>query len=399
VEPLVLSLGISVLLAASPSAEDGRSAARVKAASLDVFDEPDLSAYSTGQLKSGTRVVVRRELSGGWVAIDPPPESFSWVDRGTIQEIGDNRARLSTATAVVRSGRAGARIPGTPLLRLRRGALVTLLDLEPITLRQANGRRTWVAIEPPPGELHYVRADGLARPSSRNDAETPDANTEDLPDPTPRVARLAAHRSILLPALSESFSSVGPPIDSRGLAAEDRTGLRTVEERHRAILRQPIDRWQLDSVQAAYQSLLERQSDKTLRAGIQARIAQAQGQQSLGDAARALNDTLAKSRGIDSELAQLQAHKLANPGKPAAPQPYDAEGLMQRSSKEVDGERVYALIGPEGDPIAYLKLPPGLSAAPFLSCKVGARGVVRYDESLRARLIEIQDLDALSAPP
>ena len=75
--------------------------------------------------------------------------------------------------------------------------------------------------------------------------------------------------------------------------------------------------------------------------------------------------------------------------------PYDAEGLMQPSARKINGQKVFALIGPEGTTQAYLEVPAGLDASPLLSRRVGVRGEIQYSDSLRARLISVRDLDPL----
>jgi hypothetical protein len=70
-----------------------------------------------------------------------------------------------------------------------------------------------------------------------------------------------------------------------------------------------------------------------------------------------------------------------------------------RSSRLVDGERVYALIGADGFPAAYLKLAPGIGGSRYAGAQVGVRGSRRYDETLRADVIEVNDLEPLSAAP
>jgi len=75
--------------------------------------------------------------------------------------------------------------------------------------------------------------------------------------------------------------------------------------------------------------------------------------------------------------------------------PYDAEGLFQPSARKVNGQKVFALIGPEGTTQAYLDVPAGLDAAPLLARRVGVRGDILYSDSLRARLISVRDLDPL----
>jgi hypothetical protein len=72
-----------------------------------------------------------------------------------------------------------------------------------------------------------------------------------------------------------------------------------------------------------------------------------------------------------------------------------AEGLVQPSSRQVEGRRVYALIGSEGSPIAYLDIPAGMDARPLVAKRVGVRGAVRHDETLGSKLIAVRDLESL----
>jgi hypothetical protein len=65
----------------------------------------------------------------------------------------------------------------------------------------------------------------------------------------------------------------------------------------------------------------------------------------------------------------------------------------------VDGQKVYALIGPDGNTQAYLDIPAGLDVAHLVARRVGVRGRMHYDENLRARLIAVRDLDPLDRGP
>jgi hypothetical protein len=114
------------------------------------------------------------------------------------------------------------------------------------------------------------------------------------------------------------------------------------------------------------------------------------------NAIRKFEDALERSRRIDHDVAQIQ-QKLAE-SRTQTERSYDAKGLLQASSRKVDGQKVHALIGPQGVPIAYLAIPPGIPANRLLARKVGVRGDVHYNESLGTRLITVKDLDPLDKP-
>ena len=105
---------------------------------------------------------------------------------------------------------------------------------------------------------------------------------------------------------------------------------------------------------------------------------------------------LRRSRAIDSGVEE--ARRSLSVARTSTERGYDARGLLQASARKVDGQKVYALIGPEGTPVAYLAIPAGVPAARLLTRKVGVRGEVRFNESLGARLITVRDLDTLDKP-
>ena len=114
------------------------------------------------------------------------------------------------------------------------------------------------------------------------------------------------------------------------------------------------------------------------------------------EAIRKFEEALERSRRLDHEVA-LAKQTLAD-ARTFTERGYDAKGLLQASSRQVEGQKVHALIGPEGVPIAYLTIPPGIPANRLLARKVGVRGDVHFNESLGTRLITVRDLDPLDKP-
>lgn len=113
-------------------------------------------------------------------------------------------------------------------------------------------------------------------------------------------------------------------------------------------------------------------------------------------AIRKFEDALERSRRIDDKVAQIKQKLGAS--RTQSERSYDAKGLLQASSRKVEGQKVHALIGPQGVPIAYLTIPPGIATSRLLARKVGVRGEVHYNESLGTRLITVRDLDPLDKP-
>ncbi|WP_435017704.1 hypothetical protein TA3x_005323 [Tundrisphaera sp. TA3] len=117
----------------------------------------------------------------------------------------------------------------------------------------------------------------------------------------------------------------------------------------------------------------------------------------IADAALRFEAATARSRRRDHEVDEIRARLMK--ARVATDLGYDARGYLQASSRQVDGQKVHALIGPQGVPVAYLDIPPGIPTARLLARRVGVRGSIRFNESLGARLIKVRDLEPLDEEP
>jgi hypothetical protein len=375
---------IPAILIASLCVFDGASArgsggdAVVVVERLDVLDEPDETGFVTGQLQVGEQVHVMRREPSGWVAIAAPADAFDWIDSSSLTMLDDDRARVSAHSAAIRAGNANARLPGPPRRYLKRGTTVRLRERPVLTLPHRDSTHQWQAIDPLEGEVRYVRSSGLAQAGDLVESQ--------------RVRR----RTSPVRSFDTSFRSLGPPASALNLPAEFKAALTRVEAQHRAILRQPLETWQLDEVKRSYQALLSDSLDPAGRSLVQSRLAQLRRQQAIAGSARRFTDLARESRGRDRNADGRLKEKESATANEA---PFDAVGMLQASSKEIDGNRVFALIGEDGLTTAYLSMPPGVDTRRFLASRVGIRGQVRYSEPLRNRLIRVTEMESLVAAP
>jgi hypothetical protein len=347
--------------------------AEVVAGSLDVFDEPEPTAFAPGRLRRGDRVMVRDAELDGWLAIDPPVGSFDWVESSALGKPDEHhRARIVAPGTTLRSGHPDARMPGPPRAKLRRGDVVRVLDRPPLTLGQGAAARTWLAVAPRKSEVRYVHSDGI-----RWLGNPP-------PEPEPRIPPVTESQATFLQTLTAAVGAV--PSDVASVLA-------AIEAEHRAIVRGPIEQWHLDSVKQRYEAMLRTVNDASAGNAIRARLNVVARQEEAAQAARKIETILERSRRRDRVVAQ-DVRRLAQARTPLA-RPYDAQGLLQPSSRKVEGHKVFALIGPEGTATAYLDVPAGLDSGPYLSHIVGVRGTVHYSEPLRARLISVTEIEPL----
>ena len=374
---------------------DAPRVASVVADAVDVMDEPDDGAFSTARLPHGRRVTIRRDGPAGWVTIEPPDGSFSFIEEADLEDLGDGRARVIPRFTTVRPGRDGARLPGPPRTTLRQGTFVRVLDRRPLVVRRRGSEETWIAIAPPAQEARFVRADAV---------EEGPATTDE--DSAPRRDRLAARKrhdeaDSIEPApstkqigpITPEFVSV-PSIDpSEGVSGEVAAVLANVVDLHRRELRKSMDRWDLGPIEAAYLGLEKGGVEAADKRAIARRLKVLRRQKAAAESAAQMANLLNRSRARDGSVAQARRGAVGT-GR-AIEGDFDATGLLQTTSRLVDGRRVLALLGDDGGVAAYLAIPPGLSVEPLLSHRIGVRGEGRFDETLGKRLIQVQDVERL----
>ena len=91
-------LSLCLLASSRPTIAYSRSAAGqtlpyeayITADDVYVRSGPGENYYPTDKLKAGTEVEVYRHDPGGWYAIRPPKDSFSWVSGRHLRVDGNN---------------------------------------------------------------------------------------------------------------------------------------------------------------------------------------------------------------------------------------------------------------------------------------------------------------------
>ncbi len=368
---------------------------------LEVFDSPDEAGFVTESLAKGDRVTVRRVVSEGWAAIDPPPGSFSLIDDNDIEDVDDTHARIIANFAIVHPGRDRARKPGAAHVTLRLGTVVRLLDRRPLVVRGGEDTRTLIAIVPPAEESRFVKSDDLLDgPPVQGDEEVDPRRRDAL---VSSISSLAGDRkrtkpaAIVVGAIDRDFTDVGAGSAEANLSPEFVNALASAESIHRQILLLPLDRWDLAPAKKAYQGLLSRPLATAERAAVDSRLERVDRQDAAARATRTMGSVLKKSRDRDPAIATLR-RQVAESAVPETPE-YDAQGLLQATAQIVNGRKLYALINPEGQVASYVLIPPGLTVGPLLARRVGVRGDSRYNANLRARLVAAKDIDPLGPKP
>jgi hypothetical protein len=187
-------------------------------------------------------------------------------------------------------------------------------------------------------------------------------------------------------------ASASVPVDVPAkLAAE----IKAVDEMHRSIrAKQPIAQWRLESVRSRYQTILKGAgNDPAVEEALRLRLAGVTRDEQAAQAARTIETILEESHRRDREVAQAK-RRVASAGRKRA-RAYSAVGYVQPSSQNIEGRKLFVLIGNDGSTVAYLDIPPGLDMDPLLAHKVGVRGDPHFSEDLGTRLITVRDVESI----
>ncbi len=141
--------------------------AYITAENVYVRSGPGENYYPTDKLKAGTEVEVYRHDPGGWFAIRPPKDSFSWVSSHHLQLDSNNLATVTADRVVARVGSRMSNTRDVIQVHLHKGEVVEVL--EPRHHRQTGAPpdsdnadheymvpAAWYKIAPPAGEFRWV---------------------------------------------------------------------------------------------------------------------------------------------------------------------------------------------------------------------------------------------------
>jgi hypothetical protein len=157
--------------------------------------------YVTSNLPQGSKVTIYKEAPGGWLAIQPPSDSFSWVsgerlwrsaDAGIGEVVGSGAvAWIGSAVEDVAEHRWQ--------VELHPGEQLTLLGEKQVARIDGPGDSLWYRVAPPSGEFRWVRDIEVLRRKTSAAETSPDRppRSDDataLRDPLVRRSAFAAKR-------------------------------------------------------------------------------------------------------------------------------------------------------------------------------------------------------------
>jgi hypothetical protein len=145
-------LATLVVLTGIAGADEPPYTAEITSDDVYVRSGPGKTYYPTDRLRKGERVEVYRQDPGGWLAIRPPRDSFSWVSARHLETLPGSLAKVTGDQVVARVGSRLSEHRDVIQVRLDKNETVELLE-DP-----SSGDPAWRQIAPPSGEFRWISA-------------------------------------------------------------------------------------------------------------------------------------------------------------------------------------------------------------------------------------------------
>ncbi len=416
--PLQTALGLLLVLPlAAPTAADPSAfpyKAYITSDEVYVRSGPGQDYYPTDKLNAGDVVEVYRHDPGGWYAVRPPKQSFSWVSTRYLKFGDDGLAEAQGDRVAVRVGSRFSEIRDVIQVRLDRGELVEVLQ----SGRLANGEQVapWCKVAPPAGEFRWVYgkyvdpdfpADGIRKTSGGHSPLVQDAamvtetGTGDVPAEADRIGVTDDGPSDVEQVSDEAAapaaangSPAAAPASPRLSPAEFQSELQDLELRLSMMVVEEPTVWHFeglaeraDALLAQARTAVERGKARILTRRI-ARFSEIKRRYDEVAAGRRTNDLSTTSRAAAASASPPTAAA-------AADERFDGAGRLTRVVSPKVGAPTYALMNEQGDVSCYVTPAPGLNLRPFEGKRIGVTGVTGLMLDPRARHVAVKHVSLL----
>jgi hypothetical protein len=178
----IRSIHLFILLVAAASAamaQAGESfpyTGYINGADVYLRSGPGDNYYPVSKLAPGQAVEIYRHDPGGWYAIRPDEDCFSWVSAEFLEPGEGNLAVVTGDHVVARVGSMFSDIRDVIQVRLDRGEVVEVIEAK--RFNSGPGAQTWYKIAPPAGEFRWISGKFIDRelPQDKPRVASPDNN-------------------------------------------------------------------------------------------------------------------------------------------------------------------------------------------------------------------------------
>lgn len=336
------------------NAEQKKQVMAVTASKVEVRSGPGEGFYATSELLRGQGVIVLRESARnkGWLEIEPPQHSFSWVNARFVKKTSEREGMVYADQASPAPILAGSRVvdaePSVEVAKAERGTLLAILGPE---IHSKKGTGAWIPVQPLSTEVRYIPASAVGPASGLQ----------------------------VVSAQGASFGGFNGTPAYNGNAHAAKMQADQLLEQARKLYEQAANDQTLDAAQ-------RQQAWNTLQA-LRGQGAGAPGHPANAAAPQGPAQGQLVSGG-QQKPGQTQSLYSNNPQ--GGPQ-WTSWGTLKRTQIKTDGQPTYVLVNERGTPIVYAVSEPGKTLDPYLNRTIALYGRIGYrsDESLRNHVITV----------
>lgn len=369
--------------------------AEVIGADVFAFSGPGMNFYPTLMLQPGEIVNVVGPEEKGWVGIEPPRESFSWIKAADVRENGDGTATVTADEAKLWVGSKLSDAHHVHQAVLRKGEAVQPVD--EIMLQGGSAMQRWFKVLPARGERRFVLASNLrpvhegapvkTNPSIATRPSLPASRTPSFPmggaSMTARVGQplippaepiqwqeSASPVGVNMPVPSKSVTPAAPIKDDP--AAPFFARLVSIRQQLMQMRTRLPEQWDLASAEDVIASLSKSAKSEPEKAAVTS-LAEIEGQmRQLRDRFETIERRREVFRKQDTELTNMLDRARQSLG--GSLRRFDAEGVLRPAEVTIDGQRTFLLEQGSGSPTHYVNFVSGLSGDEYLGQRVGLVG-------------------------
>jgi hypothetical protein len=381
---------------------------------------PGEQYYPTEKLQPGAEVEVYRHDAGGWCAIRPLPESYSWVSGRYLKPGKDGLAEVVADRVASRVGSQFSDVREVVQVRLERGEIVELKGTKQVGAGQS--AVMWYKISPPSGEFRWIHGkyidpdsphDGVRRaaaeesPSLRRKAgavqtAAPTAPEAKAPDPERPADGLAPAPPLQSPDRGAPQLAAG---SVRHVSPEQfQAELDDIQTELSIMLAEEPTVWNSAELSRRAEALLG-QAETAIERGrarvLVNRIAQADNiKRRFEELTTLRSDTDHRNRQL-AEVSRLRSEARATQVAQASSlsarsgQRFDGTGRLTRVVPSKVGAPRYALLDEKGNVRYYVSPAPGVNMEYYLGREVGVSGPRGYIAEGNAKHITAKHITAL----
>lgn len=395
------SIVLACALAGRAAAELHPYEARVVATGAPVQSGPGENFYPTDTLAQGDVVEVYKEKTGGWLAIRPPVNSFSWIASRELKKRDDGLAEVVKDDVASRIGSRLSDKHNAAQVRLKKGELVEVLDEDQL------GDETWFKIAPPAGEFRWIQASLVERigpvQMASAEAAVPAAadakvaiateatapplisNTQPPATPTsPAATQIVPLVSTPVTPTTPAASLVAPVAPpAAGPVADDLSrSLSEIETRLSRMVAAPVNLWNTERLERDAAQLLTRARTPAERDAVQVTMNKISRFNQIAHRANPTGTSIAQTTpATQAPLAQQGVAGATVAAGVAAATPtgaYDAMGILRPVVSRRPGAPQYALVDDRGQVLSFVTPSPDVNLQPYLGQRVGVIGNKGY---------------------